>query len=48
VLRLPDPEWDVIQRLEERIAELEARVEQFESRKAPKRNRKRTNDAEAV
>lgn len=26
VLRLPDPEWDVIQRLEQRIEELEARL----------------------
>lgn len=30
VLRLPDPEWDVIERLESRIAELEERLAQLE------------------
>ncbi len=32
VLRLPDPEWDVIQRLESRVAELEQRIAEMESR----------------
>jgi len=42
VLRLPDPEWDIIQQLEGRIAELEARLKALEQpkpvrrRKAPK------------
>jgi serine O-acetyltransferase len=31
VLRLPDPEWDIIQKLEERIEELEGRLAQIES-----------------
>jgi len=31
VLRLPDPEWDVIQRLEARVAELEQRIAEVES-----------------
>lgn len=31
-LRLPDPEWDVIQRLEARIQELEARLERLDER----------------
>jgi serine O-acetyltransferase len=30
VLRLPDPEWDVIQHLENRVAELEERLAQLE------------------
>ncbi|MEO8457457.1 MAG: serine O-acetyltransferase [Chloroflexota bacterium] len=30
VLRLPDPEWDIIQRLESRIEELEARLIELE------------------
>ncbi len=30
VLRLPDPEWDIIQGLEKRIAELEVRLERME------------------
>jgi len=30
VLRLPDPEWDIIQRLEQRISELEQRIAQLE------------------
>jgi len=30
VLRLPDPEWDIIQRLEARIAELEERIAKLE------------------
>jgi len=34
VLRLPDPEWDIIQRLEDRIAELERRLAQMEKRRA--------------
>jgi len=32
VLKLPDPEWDIIQRLEHRIAELEERIAQLEAR----------------
>ena len=34
VLRLPDPEWDIIQRLEDRIAALERRLAQLEKRRA--------------
>ena len=34
VLRLPDPEWDIIQRLENRIARLERRIAQLEKREA--------------
>ncbi len=30
VMRLPDPEWDIIQRLEARIAELEERIAKLE------------------
>ena len=33
VLRLPDPEWDVIQQLETRVQELEARLAQVEEPK---------------
>jgi serine O-acetyltransferase len=33
VLKLPDPEWDVIQRLEARVAELEGRLAQMEGGK---------------
>ncbi len=33
ILKLPDPEWDVIQRLENRVAELEQRIVELESRK---------------
>ncbi len=50
VLKLPDPEWDIIQRLEARIEELEARLEQVEGEK-PKRkgtNKTRENDVKAV
>jgi len=32
VLRLPDPEWDIIKSLESRIAELESRIAQLEKR----------------
>jgi len=32
ILKLPDPEWDVIQRLENRVAELEQRLVELESR----------------
>jgi serine O-acetyltransferase len=32
VLKLPDPEWDIIQRLEHRIAEMEERIAQLEAR----------------
>ncbi len=35
VLRLPDPEWDIIQRLEDRIARLEQRLAEMEGRQAP-------------
>ncbi len=31
ILKLPDPEWDVIQRLENRVAELEQRIAELES-----------------
>ena len=30
VLKLPDPEWDIIQRLEERVRKLEERIAQME------------------
>ncbi|MCH8920667.1 MAG: serine O-acetyltransferase [Chloroflexi bacterium] len=33
ILKLPDPEWDVIQQLENRVAELEQRIVELESRK---------------
>lgn len=36
VLRLPDPEWDIIQRLESRIAELEERLERVEKQRPEK------------
>ena len=32
ILKLPDPEWDVIQRLENLVAELEQRIGELESR----------------
>ncbi len=32
ILKLPDPEWDVIQRLDNRVAELEQRIVELESR----------------
>ena len=35
ILRLPDPEWDVIQRLEGRIEELEQRLVELETREKP-------------
>ncbi len=35
ILKLPDPEWDVIQRLENRVAELEQRIVEMESREQP-------------
>ncbi len=34
ILRLPDPEWDIIQRLENRIAQLEGRIAQLEGGEA--------------
>ena len=33
ILKLPDPEWDVIQRLETRVAELEQRIAELEGGK---------------
>ncbi|MDP2674255.1 MAG: serine O-acetyltransferase, partial [Dehalococcoidia bacterium] len=33
ILKLPDPEWDVIQRLEARVAELEQRIVELEGGK---------------
>ena len=33
ILKLPDPEWDVIQKLENRVAELEQRLVELESHK---------------
>jgi serine O-acetyltransferase len=50
VLRLPDPEWDVIQRLEERIEELEARLALIEEPKKPGKSTKskESNDTPAV
>jgi len=33
VLRLPDPEWDIIHRLEDRMAELERRIARLEGRR---------------
>lgn len=35
VLRLPDPEWDIIERLNERVAELEARIARMEQGEKP-------------
>jgi serine O-acetyltransferase len=35
VLKLPDPEWDVIQRLEARVAELEQRLAELETPQRP-------------
>jgi len=45
VLKLPDPEWDVIQRLEERLGRLERRVEGLEGEKTitTTRQRRRPN-----
>jgi len=37
VLRLPDPEWDIIQQLEGRIAELETRLKALEKPKPARR-----------
>jgi serine O-acetyltransferase len=49
VLRLPDPEWDVIQRLEARITELESRLEQVEGPAKPiDRLKAKADDAPAV
>jgi len=50
VLRLPDPEWDVIQRLESRIEELEARLALIEEPKQAHNTSKakESNDAPAV
>lgn len=50
VLRLPDPEWDVIQQLEHRIEELEARLSLVEEPKKPTNptTSKESNDAPAV
>jgi serine O-acetyltransferase len=35
VLKLPDPEWDIIQGLENRVAELEQRIAELETRERP-------------
>lgn len=35
VLRLPDPEWDIIERLSERVEELEARLKRMEAGDKP-------------
>jgi serine O-acetyltransferase len=48
VLRLPDPEWDVIQKLEERIEELEARLATLESTTPRGRGRRRSETEEAA
>jgi serine O-acetyltransferase len=50
VLRLPDPEWDIIQRLETRIAELEARIVQIEGGEPKRANstKAKADDASAV
>src|SRR5207245_5467142 len=37
VLRLPDPEWDIIKNLEERIAGLGARLAELEAARKPER-----------
>ena len=48
VLRLPDPEWDIIRSLEGRVAELEARLAELESRSPrPKRRRQRLSSRAA-
>jgi serine O-acetyltransferase len=39
VLKLPDPEWDTIQRLEQRLRELEERIAQLEGEPPKKRAR---------
>ena len=39
VLRLPDPEWDIIQSLEDRIAELEARLARVDKGEATVRDK---------
>ncbi len=44
VLRLPDPEWDIIQRLEERIARLEERIGELEKQPGPQRAAARTEN----
>jgi serine O-acetyltransferase len=49
VLRLPDPEWDVIQRLEQRVEELEARLAQLDQpRQTNNATGKEPNDTPAV
>ena len=35
ILKLPDPEWDIIRQMENRIAELEQRIAQLEARDKP-------------
>jgi serine O-acetyltransferase len=45
VLRLPDPEWDVIQRLEQRVAELEERLKLLDEPKAKPGAKAKKNDA---
>ena len=43
VLRLPDPEWDIIQRLEARVEELESRLRLIEEPKAKPASRSKAN-----
>ena len=43
VLRLPDPEWDIIKSLEQRIVELEARIAGME-KESPRKTAQASSD----
>jgi serine O-acetyltransferase len=47
-LRLPDPEWDIIESLEKRIAELEARLARVEGPPKPAKTRIQRNQGEGA